>query len=183
MDKTAAKDIRTKHTFSRCLSRLLANRFLYPARLAQSAISVRARVPVEGLARAGWQMVWADKRSPLDLAAVDPDKPSLNLFHSLGTSVGKEGAVMSVGWGSAAFLAGLATSDVVLAVNGQAYTPELLEMALRENRDGARPPALLLRRGDDFLSLTLDVRGGPRHPQLTRIEGAVDRLADILKPR
>jgi hypothetical protein len=34
-----------------------------------------------------------------------------------------------------------------------------------------------------FRTVSLNYTGGPRYPELERIEGTPDRLADILKPR
>jgi hypothetical protein len=58
-----------------------------------------------------------------------------------------------------------------------------MEAAMRANREGAKPVELLLRRDDDYRSLSLDVRGGPRYPKPARIEGSPDRLTQILAPR
>lgn len=142
-----------------------------------------AQVPLDGLARAGWQLGFNDARSALDLASLDPDKPTLWLGYSLGIGVGKDGEINEVMWDSPASRTGLHTSDKIIAVNLQAYTPERLEAALVANKGGQVPVELLVRRDDDFRSLKFDLRGGPRHPALVRTEGTPDRLADIFKPR
>jgi predicted metalloprotease with PDZ domain len=49
------------------------------------------RVPLEGLERAGWKLGDATKRSAMDLAALDPEKPTLNLNASLGLGLAKDG--------------------------------------------------------------------------------------------
>lgn len=137
----------------------------------------------EGLARSGWAVAFVDQRTPLQLAALDPKKPLLSMRYSAGMSVDAEGTIAAVNWGSQAFQAGLAPDDKLLAVHGLAYTPERAEAALKDNRDGGKPLVLLIRRDEEFRSLTLDVRGGPRHPVLQRAEGRHDLLADIFKAR
>jgi hypothetical protein len=42
---------------------------------------------------------------------------------------------------------------------------------------------LLVRNMDNFRTVTIDYSGGPRYPDLERIDGTPDRLADILKSR
>jgi predicted metalloprotease with PDZ domain len=138
---------------------------------------------LEGLARSGWAVAFVDQRTPLQLAALDPKKPLLSMRYSAGMSVDPEGSVVAVNWASPAFKAGLAPDDKLLAVHGLAYTPERAEAALKDNRDGARPLLLLIRRDDEFRTLTLDVRGGPRHPVLQRVDSRPDLLAEIFKPR
>lgn len=138
----------------------------------------------EGLTRAGWKVEFRDTRSALDLASLDPEKPSLNLTHSLGVSIGKDGALRHVQWDSAAFREGLTVGDKVVAVNLQAYTPERLEAALVANKaPNDEAVELLLQRDDRFLVKRLNTRSGPRFPAAARIEGTPDLLADILKPR
>ena len=138
---------------------------------------------LEGLARSGWAVGFADARTPLQLASLDPKKPLLSMRYSAGMSVDPEGIVVAVNWDSPAFQAGLAPDDKLLAVHGLAYTPERAEAALKANRDGGKPLVLLIRHDDEFRTVTLDVRGGPRHPVLQRVEGRPDLLADIFKPR
>jgi predicted metalloprotease with PDZ domain len=110
-------------------------------------------------------------------------KPFLSMRYSTGLNVDEAGAVTAVYWASPAFQAGLSLDDKLLAVHGLAYTPERAEAALKANRGGDKPLVLLLRRDDEFRTVALDVRTGPRHPVLQRVDGQPDLLADIFKPR
>lgn len=142
-----------------------------------------AAVPLEGLTRAGWRIGRADTRSPLDLAELDPEKPAQSLWYSLGLNLAKDGLVNGVAWGSPAFTSGVAKGDILVAVQGRTYTPDRLDAALVANKDGQQPVELLMRRVDTLRTLQLDLRTGPNYPRAERIEGAVDRLADIVRPR
>ena len=140
-------------------------------------------VALDGLERSGWRVAFVDKRSEMDLAALDPDKPTLGLGYSLGVGVDKEGALSYVFWHSPAFRNGLAPQDKIVAVGMRAYTSERLEAAVMANRDGTKPITLLIKRGDEYRTVVLDVRTGLRYPTLEKIEGRRDLLTEILAPK
>jgi hypothetical protein len=64
-----------------------------------------------------------------------------------------------------------------------AYKKELLDQALIDARDHHKPIELLVRNLNIFRTVTINYTGGPRYPDLQRIDGTPDRLADILKAR
>jgi predicted metalloprotease with PDZ domain len=139
--------------------------------------------PLEGLARSGWRIVYAEE--PTDVArTVDTANESDNFLFSLGFAVGKAGKLKEVYWDSPAFRAGLAPGMSVIAVNGRAYSAPLLREAIKDAQaDPARKTELILRNADTYRTVSLDYHGGLRYPRLERIDGTEDRLAAILKPR
>jgi predicted metalloprotease with PDZ domain len=151
--------------------------------LRQRLDLVTPQAPLPGLERAGWQLGDADKRSPLELAGLDAANPVLNLGRSLGASIGRTGRLGQVNWNGPAFKAGLTVADELVAVAQEAYTADRLEAALVANKAGGQPLELLFKRGDRYRTLTLDIRGGPRHPVLVRRADAKDWLAEILRTR
>jgi hypothetical protein len=68
------------------------------------------------------------------------------------------------------------------AVNDQKYTPELLRDTILAAEKNQQPIKLLLKRGDDYLTFSLDYHGGMRYPHLERAEATPDRLDAILAP-
>ena len=83
-----------------------------------------------------------------------------------------------------AFKAGITPDMQLQAVNDQKYTAAGLREAIvaaarKESKD---PIKLLLKRGDDFLTISLDYHGGMRYPHLERVEATPDRLDEILAP-
>lgn len=141
------------------------------------------RVPMDGLERAGWKIAYASKRSEMDLAALDPEKPALDLDASLGMGLAKDGKLMWVRWEGPAFRAGLSGQDQVVAVAMQAYSVDRMEAAITFNGTSNTPVSLLVKRDDDYRLVTLDVKSGLRYPQLEAIEGRADELGSILAPR
>jgi predicted metalloprotease with PDZ domain len=142
-----------------------------------------AQVPLDGLERAGWRLVFAGKRSEMDLAALNPRKPMLGLNYSLGLIVGNDGKLDAVVWDGPAFRAGLAPQDQIVAVAMRAYSGDRLEAAIAANQDGSRPIDLLVKHDDEYRSVKLDVRTGLRYPALEPIAGRPDELSAILKAR
>jgi hypothetical protein len=72
----------------------------------------------------------------------------------------------------------------LLAVNGQKYTAAGLRETIlaTETSTSKEPIKLLLKRGDEFLTVSLDYHGGMRYPHLERVETAPNRLDAILAP-
>ena len=134
----------------------------------------------DGLAIAGWELVYSDQPNAL-VADAEVDG-SLDLQFSLGIKVGSDGVLRWVGWESPAFKAGLARDMQLLAVNGLSYSGSRLRQAVRDAQAGA-PVELLLRQDDTLRTVRMDYRDGLRYPQLQRIEGQADLLTPILQPR
>lgn len=149
--------------------------------------------PLDGLARSGWKLVYAE--TPNDTARADEgEERYLDLSHSLGLTVGSprsaapqfpgaDARIGSVIWGGEAFKGGIAPNTTLVAVNNRAYKPELLKAAITANKDGQAPIELLLREGENYRTVKLDYRGGLRYPRLERIPGSEDRLAGTLGKR
>ena len=107
---------------------------------------------------------------------------------SLGFSVRAEtggmpgGGLESVVWDGLAFKAGITPDMQMQAVNDQKYTPAVLREAILAAEKSKDPIKLLLKRGDEFVTVSLDYHGGMRYPHLERVESTPDRLDAILAP-
>lgn len=137
--------------------------------------------PLDGLARAGWKLVYTDKQTEFLKAQEDLSK-SANFQYSLGFSVSSEGKLESFIWDGVGFKAGLSGNTTLLAVNGRAYKAEVLRAAVTAAKNSQAPINLLVKKGTLYQTIALDYHGGLKYPRLERIEGTPDRLADILKP-
>jgi len=94
---------------------------------------------------------------------------------------GKAG-IGSVYWDSPAFKAGLTPGMRLLAVNEQNFSIENLREAIVAAEKSGAPIKLLLKRGKEFFTLSVDYHGGLRYPHLERVESTPDRLDAILAP-
>lgn len=139
--------------------------------------------PTAGLEKAGYRLVWKDTPNLFDAARMD-DGRGLNLYHSLGIGLDKDGLVTSARWGGPAFDAGLVTGAKVVAVNGIAYDAEKLRTAITAAKGGSKPIDLLVRRGDRYLTISVPYYGGLRWPWLERMRNGVSVPMDkLLAPR
>jgi C-terminal processing protease CtpA/Prc len=138
---------------------------------------------LDGLRRGGYKLVFSDTPSDY-LKAHDEQSKRVNLLFSIGVELDdKDGTVMEVLWDSAAFKAKLTESSVLLAVNGAAYSADVLKDAIRSARTTQLPIELIVKNGDRFRVLNLDYHDGLRYPHLQREPSARALLDDILAAR
>jgi len=71
----------------------------------------------------------------------------------------------------------------LLAVNGRAWTADVLKEAIVTAKSTQGTIDLLLRQDDLFRTVQIDYHDGLRYPHLERIEGREDRLSVLLRPR
>ena len=138
--------------------------------------------PLDGLARSGWKLVYTDKPSEFT-KGVDERRKTKDFSYSLGIVMGKDGELSDVLWDSPAFNAGLAKGMTLVAVDGRAYSYELLRDTIKAAKSGAAPIELLMKTYDRYSTVKLDYHDGLQYPHLERIDDTPDRLADILRQR
>ena len=136
--------------------------------------------PLDGLQRAGWKLVYTDTPSDAIKAAEERSK-SADFSYSLGFSVRADGGVSNVIWDGVGFRAGLAGNTTVVAVNNRAYKAEVLKAAVKAAKGSKAPIELLVRKGNNLRTISLDYHDGLRYPRLERIPGTPDRLDAIYK--
>ena len=137
--------------------------------------------PLGGIEKGGYKLVWKDEPNPYDKGVMAEAK-NLNLTHSLGIVIDKDGKVASTRWDSPAFNAGIVSGAKIVAVGGNAYDADGLKAAIKAAKDGA-PIDLLVQRGTRFQTISVDWKGGLRWPWLERTvpEGAA-RLDQLMMP-
>ena len=139
--------------------------------------------PLDGLARAGWKLVYRDTPYAYQRDLAYTRKQS-DFSYSLGLVVASAtGRIEEVLWDSPAFAAGLESSMTIVAVDDEAFASDTLERAIAAAARNRTPIDLLVRNFDRFRRVRIDYHGGLRHPHLERIGGTADRLAAILEPR
>jgi predicted metalloprotease with PDZ domain len=149
---------------------------------------LRARVDgitqpiLEGVERAGFRLVYNDQPNAM-LADVEKSAHRTDLSYSLGLIVGRDNAITDVIWDGPAFKAGLTINTTLVAVNGRAYSAEILKASVTSAAQGGALVELIVRNQDRFRTVQIDYRGGLRFPHLEPIAGKPDGFAALLAPR
>jgi predicted metalloprotease with PDZ domain len=148
---------------------------------------VSPSVPEEGFTRGGYRLVYNDtepewmKKADSFRGASFATSLGLSLKSESGTGA-SAGSLDNVYWDSVAFKAGITPDMQLQAVNDQKYTAATLREAILTAEKSKEPVKLLLKRGDEFVTVSLDYHGGMRYPHLERVETTPDRLDAILAP-
>ena len=132
-------------------------------------------VPLGGIERGGYTLAWRDTPNPYDRAVMEHDH-TLDLTHSLGISLDRDGRVLSCRWDSPAFTAGIMAGSRILAVNGVNYDPELTRAAITAALQNTAVPAgsntapisFVVQRDDTVSTIAVPYHAGLRWPWLIR---------------
>lgn len=135
--------------------------------------------PTDELARAGWRLVYTEK--PNEFLGRHDEQQVLGWF-GFGANLNSEGVVRDVREGSPAWRAGLSPRMHVLAVDGQEFSTDAVEYALRRAQHSPAPITFITSQTGWYQTLSLDYHGGIRYPHLERISGTADMLASIAAP-
>jgi len=140
------------------------------------------QLPEHGVERSGWKLIYDDQPAPFDKAFDNVSKRA-NFIYSLGLSIDNKGMIRYVQWDGPAFNAGLVPGIKLLAVNGTAYSAEVLNDALTFAKSHSEPIELQIQNDETFSSTKIDYHGGLRYPHLVRDAGTADLLTGIVAAR
>jgi predicted metalloprotease with PDZ domain len=148
----------------------------------KSRLEGRGAAPLDGLARGGYRLAYVGEPSEFQRSLETRSKRS-DFSYSLGLTVGDDGQLVAVLWDGPAFKAGLTVGDLLVAVNGDAFTTKHLKEAIAAAKAEQKPVELLIKNGSRYRTVAIDYRGGLRFPKLQRIDGTPARLDAILDSR
>jgi predicted metalloprotease with PDZ domain len=148
---------------------------------------VNPNVPENGFTQGGYRLVYNDNE-PEWLKKAESVR-GVSFATSLGFSLKSDisgpdshGGIDQVWWDSLAFKAGITPDMQLQAVNDEKFTPAVLRETILAAEKSQEPIKLLLKRGDEFVTISLGYHGGMRYPHLERVETTPDRLDAILAP-
>lgn len=140
-----------------------------------------APAPLKGIELGGYELVFKEEPNPFR-AGVQNEYDYLDLSYSLGMAVNGDGKVRGVLWDGIAFDNDIVTGQVIQAVNGKAYSADAIKEAITKAKDGT-PIELLVKRGEDYRTVSITYTGGLRWPWLVK-KGEGEALLDrFLAPR
>jgi predicted metalloprotease with PDZ domain len=138
--------------------------------------------PTDEIARSGWRLVWNDKPNAFIEAFSSLMMGSIDQWFGPGFTLTGKGVVRDVRQGSAAWSAGLAPGETLVAIDDRAFSPSQLEYALKDAEHSSSPISLIVQQGNWFQTLTMNYHDGLRYPHLERIAGKPDMLGRIMAP-
>jgi predicted metalloprotease with PDZ domain len=141
-----------------------------------------AEPPLDGIARGGYRLVFAEERSDYQRDSEGYNN-NADFTYSIGLAFGQNGNITQVQWDGPAFNQGVTVGTQVIAVNGVAFGAEVLRRAIGAAKSDPAPLELLLKTGDQYRTVALEYRAGLRYPRLERVAATPDRLGEILAPR
>jgi predicted metalloprotease with PDZ domain len=141
---------------------------------------VAPQTPENGFTQGGYRLIYNDNQ-PDWMKHADMSRGA-SFATSLGFSLKADGSLNDVVWDSVAFKAGITPDMQLTAVNDQKFTVDGLREVILASEKSKAPIKLLLKRGDEFLTISLDYSGGLRYPHLEKVDGTPDRLDAILAP-
>ena len=84
--------------------------------------------------------------------------------------------------GTPADAAGIGAGMKLVAVNGRAWTKEILRAAVKSAVTNRAPIELLVKNNDYYQTCALDYHGGEKYPILERDPAKPDLLEQMVKP-
>jgi predicted metalloprotease with PDZ domain len=96
--------------------------------------------------------------------------------------IGNGGNIMDVRWGGPADKAQLAPGEKIIAVNGRAFSLDILRGAIRAAKTSPEPIRLIVQSDSYIFQSEIDYHDGERFPVLERVDGAPVYIDDIIAP-
>ncbi len=155
----------------------------WEAFFAKRVDGLRPDPPIEGIAAAGWSLVYGAEPNAIAKAYSSGPDAGLDLRFSLGAWLSDDGTASDIVPGSPLAKAGLPVGAKIVAVNSRAFSDDVMDAALAAAKESGAIE-LLVQNSEYFTTLKVDYKGGgERNPHLARDETRPDLLAQIHAPR
>ena len=152
----------------------------WAALLRERVNATTAHAPLGGIERGGWRVVYNDQPNVF-IKTAEKIRKSVNAAYSLGFVVKEDGEFSDVIYGSPAYAVGIGPGMKLVAINGRAWSKDVLQDALRTSTESKHPIDLLVENAKFFKTYSIDYHGGIRNPHLER-SGGNDVLGESLVP-
>lgn len=138
--------------------------------------------PLDGITRGGYRLVYTDTPTGF-FRGMEMQRNVTDQTYSIGLVADAAGTLVDVLWDGPAFRAELTIGTQIVAVNGGAYSADLLKAMVQACKGSATPLQLTVRRSDVVRTVALPCGTGLRYPRLERNPAEPARLDAILSPR
>jgi len=143
--------------------------------------STRPGAPLGGIEGAGWRLIYNNQPNEI-LSAEEEVSESGDFTSSIGLRVKRDGSVLDVIPGMAAFESGISPYGKILSVNGRVFSVDELRRAIQDSNVNPARIKVEVANAGKVESHEISYQGGIRFPHLERVNGAPDYLDEILKP-
>lgn len=138
--------------------------------------------PLSGIERGGWNLAYQATPNGY-LRDLEQVRQGAELSYSIGLRLGSDGRIGDVIEGSPAAKAGIGPGMKVMAVNGKAYSAEILRAAIKATTDPRqRRIDLLIDNEGHIENHPLMYGEGEKYPALERNSTRADMLSTIIAP-
>lgn len=138
--------------------------------------------PLGGIERGGWKLAYETTPSGF-LKDLEQVQRGTEMGYSIGLRLNADGLIADVIEGMAAARAGIGPGMKILAVNGKAYSPDVLRDAVRATIDPRqRRIDLLIDNEGHVATLQVTYGEGEKYPVLERVGSKPDTLSRIMAP-
>jgi predicted metalloprotease with PDZ domain len=134
--------------------------------------------PLGGFTHGGYRLVYRDTPNAWTALAGKKD-----FEYSIAMKVRPDGVITDVLIDGIADRAGFAPGMRLLSVNGEPFSIDQLQRAIRNAKGATLPIECAVENNGVATTLTLAYHGGEQYPSLERDVGTKDRLLEIARPR
>ena len=146
--------------------------------------AITPRADLAGIEQGGYKLVYTDKptRSSRTMASAGGRRGVVDVWYSLGLRVNAAGNIADVRWNGPADKATLFPGQKIIAVNGNVFSADALNDAIKQAKGNSEPIHLILQADTFVTTADINYHDGERYPSLVRVDGTPDYLDDITKP-
>jgi predicted metalloprotease with PDZ domain len=148
--------------------------------------NINPRADLAGIERGGYKLVYADKPNASEtvMSANAPPEAHVGVdaWYSLGIQLSADGEIKDVRWNGPADRAKIVPTTKIIAVNGQVFSGDVLQAAIRDAKGKPEPIRMIVQLDNFVFTVDINYHDGERYPVLERVEGAPAYLDDITKP-
>jgi predicted metalloprotease with PDZ domain len=136
---------------------------------------------LDAINKGGWRLVYNEKPNTM-VRLSDHSRKSVDLSYSIGALLKDDGTVLDVNPNLSAFKAGLAPGMKIDAVNGRAWSADVLREAVAAAKNNTASIQLVIENGSFTQTIQLNYHGGEKYPHLERDPSKPDIISEIIKP-
>jgi predicted metalloprotease with PDZ domain len=147
----------------------------------QRIYDITPHAPLGGIENGGWHLAYTNGLPAL-LKTRESQRKFTDMSYSIGLNLGKDDQINDVLPGTPADAAGIGGGMKLMAVNGRAWSADILRTAVKTAATNSAPIELLVENGDYYQTFRLDYHGGEKYPVLVRDSSKPDVLDEVIKP-